>query len=262
MSKIHRFALSLAGVAFLLALGGSAVQAQGTPPPTVDHYHIYNVDPPHSYGLPVILTDQFGTVQVPVMDLERFGVPVDKNNEGIIDPILHYSWWRINDPEPPRDVLVGNQFGQDQLWQIYDGEFLLNPALKNFDPAGGQQIPTDVNHYKCYRAIGPPVQRQVTLYDQFGVRDAFIAEPQYLCTPTQKVDPAGVVYPIADPIAHLACYVIQPVQFYGIPATFKDQFMQGQIRFRDDCLLCVPSTKNVVTPAEPNSWGRVKALYR
>jgi hypothetical protein len=262
MTTIRRFTMSLAGAMFLLALGGSAVHAQGTPPTAVDHYHIYNVDPPYTYGLPVILTDQFGTVQVPVLDLERFGVPVNKNNEGIIDTVLHYSWWRINDPEPPRIVLVGNQFGQDQQWTLYDAQFLLNPALKNFDPATGQHPPTGVNHYKCYTAVGPPVQKTVTLTDQFGTRDGIIMEPQFLCTPTQKVDPAGVVYPIADPITHLACYVIQPPMFYGIPANFEDQFMQGQIRFRDDCLLCVPSTKNVIVPTEPKSWSRVKGLYR
>jgi hypothetical protein len=258
MTKLSRSILSLAGVALLLAVGSTAAFAQAGLP--IDHYKVYNVEPNVPLNLPVLLTDQFGQHPVDVMFLERFANPVDKNNEGIIDPILHYAWWRINSPEPPRAALIGNQFGQDQQFLIGDGVYLLNPALKHaLSPT--EPLPI-ANHYKCYQAVGQPILHEVSLTDQFGTRTAMVLEPQLLCNPAEKVTPDGLVSPIVDPLAHLACYRIDPPLFYGLGAVVHDQFYFGDLRFRDDCLLCVPSTKNIIVPTEPKTWGRVKALYR
>jgi hypothetical protein len=259
MTKLSRSILSLVGVMLLLAAGSLAASAQpGTPP--IDHYKVYNTDPIIPYFRPVMLKDQFGEHPVMVTVLEHFANPVDKNGEGMIDPFLHYAWWRIDSPEPPRAALVGNQFGQDQEFRVFDGVYLLNPAIKH------AQSPTEplpsANHYKCYRAIGQPVDRPVVLTDQFNTRTAVVLQPELLCNPAEKTTADGVVYPIVNPFAHLACYRIEPPMFYGLGALIHDQFFFGEIRFKEDWLLCVPSTKNEVVPTEPQTWGRVKALYR
>lgn len=259
MSRLSRIVLLLAGVALAVGAGSLAASAQpGTPP--IDHYKVYNVEPNYPYFHSVMLKDQFGEHPVMVTVLERFANPVDKNGEGMIDPFLHYAWWRIDSPEPPRAALVGNQFGQDQEFRVFDGVYLLNPAIKH------AQSPTEplppANHYKCYRAIGQPVDRPVVLTDQFGTRTAVVLQPELLCNPAEKITADGVVYPIVNPFAHLACYRIEPPIFYGLGALIHDQFFFGEIRFKEDWLLCVPSTKNEVVPTEPQTWGRVKALYR
>lgn len=258
MTKLSRSILSLVGVMLLLAAGSTTGFAQAGLP--IDHYKVYNVEPNHPLFLPVLLRDQFGQGPVMVMFLERFANPVDKNNEGVFDSLLHYAWWRIDNPQPPRAALIGNQFGQDQEFHIGDGVYLLNPAIKHAQ-SPGEPLPV-ANHYKCYQAVGPPVLREVFLVDQFGPRTAMVLEPELLCNPAEKVTPDGLVYPIVNPLAHLACYRIQPPLFYGLGALIHDQFFFGDIRFKDDCLLCVPSTKNIIVPTEPQTWGRVKALYR
>jgi hypothetical protein len=259
MFRVTRILLSLAGVLLVLSFGGSAAVAQPGVP--IDHYHVYNVEPNYPLNLPVLLRDQFGQGPVHALYLDRFANPVSKNGEPIYNFDLHYAWWRIDSPEPPRAALIGNQFGQDQLFLLGDAVYLLNPALKNA-PIPGPPIP-DANHYKCYVAQGPPIQRPVTLIDQFGQRTGLVMEPQLLCNPAEKVAPDGRVYPIVDPLAHLACYRIDPpLSYIGIGAVMIDQFFTGDIRFKDDCLLCVPSTKNVIVPTLPQTWGRVKDLYR
>jgi hypothetical protein len=259
MKLITRVVSSVAVAALVSLLGVSAAHAQAQPP-FIDHYHVYNVEPNYSVGLPVILRDQFGEENTVVQFLERFSNPVDKNGEGIIDSLLHYSWWRIDNPEPIRSVLITNQFGPDQPWQVGDAMYLLNPAYKNYQQPGGQ--PPVANHYKCYRALGPPIQKDVVLIDQFGIRSGFVTAPELLCNPVEKQIPGKPPDPIIDPVAHLACYRLEPPQFYGIPATMLDQFGPRDIRFRDDCLLCVPSLKDHIVPTEPGTWSRVKGLYR
>lgn len=259
MTRLTKILLSVAGVALATALGGSAVRAQDGALP-IDHYKVYNVEPKYSLGLPVFLRDQFGESQVQVLFLDRFANPVDKNGEGIRNFDLHYSWWRIDSPQPLRAALVGNQFGQDQEFRLGDAVYLLNPALKNPEPT--QPPLPDANHYQCYQAEGLPVEREVALYDQLGTRTAFVSFPELLCNPVEKVTPDGISYPIVDPLAHLACYRIEPPVQYLLPAMFQDQFFGGEIRFVDDCLLCVPSTKNIIVPTEPQTWGRLKSLYR
>lgn len=259
MTTLPRFTLALALAAIVLAAAGTSGFAQ-TPPLPIDHYKVYNVEPGYPYFRPVMLRDQFGQHPAQVLFLDRFANPVNKNNEGMLDPILHYAWWRIDSPEPPRAALIGNQFGQDQEFHIFDAVYLLNPALKHAQ-SPGEPLPI-ANHYKCYQAQGAPIQREVVLADQFGTRTAMVLEPELLCNPTEKITDDGRVYPIIDPNAHLACYRIQPPMFYGIGAVIHDQFIFADIRFKEDWLLCVPSTKNVIVPTEPQTWSRVKALYR
>ena len=255
----RRLLMHAMAAAIGIALTGAAALAQPNPPP-FDHYHIYKTGNPVTLGLPVTLTDQFGKDLVHVLSLDWFGLPVDKNGEGFVDTTIHYSWWSIQqEAEPARTILVHNQFGQDQQWTVFDAAFLLTPALKF--PHAGAVVPP-YNHFKCYFADGPPANRDVSLLDQFGIRTGLVDHGRMFCNPTEKVLTDGTVYPILDPVVHLACYDLLPSFAYDLPITMLDQFTQGPNLLIHDRWLCVPSLKEEPTQAEASTWGRLKVLYR
>jgi hypothetical protein len=248
------FALSLAFVGF-----AGAAHAQVDP--TWDHYKVYQVQPKPSFVLPIVLSDQFGVTNHNTQYLDLFANPVEKVHGPLISPIhdprLHYMWWKI-DPETPvnRTIIASNQFGEQTL--VLDrAVYLLNPALKN----EASDIPLPIaNHYKCYSCSGQPVNTDVFLTDQFYARPATVLTPRFFCTPTKKVV-QGTSYPIIQSDRHYVVYDITP----GTPiwqATMRDQFIQASLSLSFDHLLAVPTDKIDTTPADPSTWGRIKAQYR
>jgi len=262
VTALRRFVRALGALlVFVLALLISTGPARAQAPPAIDHYLVYRVDPPLTLGAPVALRDQFRPTFTPhtVFDMPFFANPVVKDSFPLFDPRLHYTWWHISpDPFHAR-VLVTNQFGDQQL-DVRDSRFLLNPALKF--PQPGQPLPF-ANHYKCYDANGPAPGRLVTLEDQFGFRRAYVDSAVFFCNPAEK-QYQGQIDLIVRADAHLVCYRIRreppaPVHF---PITFLDQFLFGQTNLVEEVFLCVPTLKQDVVPAKPQTWGGLKAIYR
>ncbi len=130
------------------------------------------------------------------------------------------------------------------------------PANKNQPPGW----PTDRNHYLAYQASGPVVDIPVVLQDQWNTVSVVAAEPEMWLNPVRKTH-NGQIFPIVDPVAHLACYRLLPPMPAFHPAVASDQFGVWQIEALDHCWLCVPSYKRVVVGTEPKTWGDIKALY-
>jgi hypothetical protein len=254
-------------LAILSLLPPPNAAAQGLP--RVEHLKVYTVEQQVPLNRVVDLHDQFGLEHVIVQRLEFFSNPVDQNHEGLEDSLTHFSWWRILDPvtHPTRRLIISNKLGSDQQWQIREPTHLLTPALKNElapgTPEGGlPPPPTHVNHFKCYEATGPRLDRPLILEDQWGIRTAIVDSAFCFCTPVEKILPDGIRYPILDPETHLACYRITPSIHYGIPFVWRDQFFTGTNFALNDILVCVPSIKDEVVPTQKESWGRVKSVYR
>jgi hypothetical protein len=101
-----------------------AGETPGPPPTSVDHFKCYTT---RQLGTrfdsrQVVLTDQFNTERVNVVEPEAFCNPVDKNGQGIQDPTAHLTCYRIRDvrgDEFPRfreqRVEAGDQFGTNSL---------------------------------------------------------------------------------------------------------------------------------------------------
>jgi len=274
VTKRKHFAVPLLFVAFAMVLSAAPANSQDTGPLfTINHYWTYLVPEPITVSVPLLLQDQFGESQHNAMFLDRFAIPVNKNNEGIPDPRAHLSWWRLLDgtASPFRRVIVSNQFGVHELG-VLDAEYLLAPAVKNPDPNGngtdggsgpGDPPMDDLDHYKCYKVLGPPVDTYVTLSDQFQFADGDALDPVYLCNPVEKTRlDDGRVFPIVKPTEHLVCYNILLPSTPGLGLVFRDQFIETQIPLDIIDLLCVPSEKEEVVQVDESSWGRVKSIYR
>ena len=218
---------------------------------------------------PVRLRDQFGESNHLLFGLDFFAIPVDKNQEGISDPRAHLSWWRLGTGTEfqPRRVVVQNQFG-DYTLDVFEPQYLLNPALKNSGGAtiGLEQIdplPDDTHdHYKCYRVEGESVGAPVVLAEQYGVFTDTALDPLYLCNPTEKTDPAGNVFPIKKPEEHLVCYQMQLPTPIRVNVSIADQFGSWFAGIEERKMLCVPSLKDEVVQTLDETWGGLKSIYR
>lgn len=259
----HRASWLMLLVLVPLALGAGRANAQVDP--AWDHYKVY-LTPPFPVpplGLPVILSDQFGTYTHTVEQLERFMNPTVKQlpppggTFGITNPDLHYSWWRIT-PQPFSAVVTAiNQFG-DHTLNVHDAVYLLNPARKNQpgEPPLG-------NHYKCYHCDGPAIFRDVALTDQFGQWVTQVTFPRFFCNPVEKQVQGQPPHQILDPNQHYICYEFQPEDPGTFTATMTDQFLVNHpMELSHSRFLCVPTYKSGVTDAVRDTWGKLKQLYR
>ena len=246
----------------LLLVATASVAFAQIPPLPENHYKVY-LSAPIPISRPLILQDQFGTFTVIEETFDRFSTPTEKRHtDGTVspihDPLIHMDWWRIFSPQPERRIIGIDQFGSGE-WTVKDAAYLLTPSLKNV--TGPVPIPA-WNHYVCYDAIaGPLVGQPVVLIDQFGNAQVQVFHPRFFCNPAQK-QADGVIYPIKDPIVHLACYVVENPISSGIPITTTDQFGFWQTQIQLNNCLCVPALKEHPVRTKQSTWGKVKSLYQ
>ena len=96
---------------------------------SLDHFKCYDAEGDAVNAI-VDLEDQFGVEpQVLVGEPDLFCNPVDKNGEGISNPVAHLTCYRIADSDKVREVTVENQFGIQTL-EVEDSELLCVPSEK------------------------------------------------------------------------------------------------------------------------------------
>jgi hypothetical protein len=249
-------------VAWLAFGAGAALAQPPNTPPGIDHYLVYPVIDPPFFTATLLLDDQFIRHRSHITyTLDFFMIPVDKNFEGIIDSLAHYTWWRINEIPFGATALVSNQFGTDQELKVHLPRYLLNPALKN-EPVG-TPIPYK-NHYVAYDVEGLPLDFDVFLHDQFYQLQAHVDTVKFLAPPAAKFYNEQN-FPILDPVAHLTIYRIMPLPPFTpttIPVFVIDQFGTWNFQLGPPICLAVPSYKTGVVPVVPTTWSRIKATYR
>jgi len=211
----------------------------------VDHFRVY----PNSAGSgidgPIVqIDDQFGTQTTDLGLATRFMVPVSKNGEPLFDFFSHLTCYQIVDGAPGPAVISTNQFGAQPL-TLGVPDTLCVPTEKLIAPG-----PVNVDHYKCYLAIGSSVDIGVSLQDQFGQTSAIVASPRLFCTPVSKNGE-----PIIDAVTHLTCYDTTPPGISPGPVPILNQFTPAPdvLTLLEADMLCAPSTKEVVQP-EPDHF--------
>jgi hypothetical protein len=243
----------LFGALLALCLAPALVEAQRAP--VLDHFKCYRTtgEPPN---VEVLLRDQFDDpAAAPDKTFVRFPVkfcnPVQKTTaDGTVTEITdinaHLEMF-ITAPgrlEPPRKLVVRNQFGIQQL-TTYGPELLAVPSAKNTQPP-----PENLDHFKCYRASGRSKKVELKLTDQFQEgAPATLLRPIEFCNPVEKTH-GTVTTKIKHPRAHLLCYQITTTTFQG-DALVRNQFSGGPLPLATADMLCVPSQKlrfSVVTP--------------
>jgi hypothetical protein len=225
-----------------------------------NHYLVYQLANQYPVDISLTLFDQFdehfGEFSTNNLVLDKFANPVGKNNEPIFNELIHQTWWQINDPQGVKEVGFLNQFGH-QTWDVGDGRYLVLPALKD--------QPGDIplwNHYKCYDAVGPSLDIEVLLHDQWGGFGSWAVDPVLFCNPCIKELANGERFEIVTPVAHLAVYRLEPTLLGNVPATAYDQFGMWPITAVEAIWLVLPTEKLTVVENETRAWGSIKSLYR
>jgi len=110
-----------------------------------------------------------------------------------------------------------------------------------------------VDHQLCYNAYNNQFQipSGIRLINQFSPNGFVpVINPVAVvhCNPVQKTLPSGVVYPITNPNAHLACYSITESTQPTPTVVVTNQFGSATLQPAQPNLLCVPSWKSLTGP--------------
>jgi hypothetical protein len=160
--------------------------------------------------------------------------------------------------QPTYKVSVSNQFGTEVL-DTKQPVLLCLPTWKSLQgPPGETQVePPGLDHFLCYAATVDPnspslfAPPPVVLQDQFMTKPvkATVLAANLLCLPTSKaLSPLVGPTTIDNGVSHLVCFALK-VGAVRAPTVFdQNQFGTGEVTIKQLTELCVPSTKEVVSP--------------
>jgi hypothetical protein len=198
----------------------------------------------------VELSNQFQERRVELLRAEQFCNAVDKNGEGILDPSAHLTCYTVGRPISavrPR-VISTDQFGELELNVRKRRTQLCVPSQEIGAPAE-MKLPVvpSLDHFELYSAATTPgtakfERREVDLEDQFLDETVGLKKPIRLGVPTDKNDEG-----ISDPSTHLTCYSLKAPRFEKRDVEVANQFGQFRLTVKKPNMLCVPSSKQVVT---------------
>jgi hypothetical protein len=193
----------------------------------------------------VTLRDQFLEETLTVDEPLQFCAPTSKEGLRIQREEEHLTMYgAAANLTPHRIISTEDQFGPRTL-EAVGARVLLVPTQK-LEVDGvptGFDFPDDLNHSWCYEVNGEPVNRTVTLEDQFGSDTVRVEQPQLFCNPVVKVK-VSVETPIEEEEVHLTCYDIKgPQRTEATAVDIHNQFEDDIFTITAFELLCVPSAK-------------------
>lgn len=173
----------------------------------LDYFKFYDVENRRVDG-DILLRGQFDPrpQKMSLRLLDYFANPVSKNREPLYDKSAHLTWYRgIQPPEPPRRVVLENQFGKFDI-RTGTGYGLLVPTQKVEE---GSVFPNELDHFKVYRLLDveEAPKKVLRLRDQFGGEDVKLSLPLYFAVPVIK-RVGEKIYPIHNERAHLLIFSI------------------------------------------------------
>jgi hypothetical protein len=169
-------------------------------------------------------------------------------------PPDHYACYTAKfQPKPAkRDVTVGDQFEDDVRVTVKKPIMLCTPVAKN-----GEPIFDRTEHLSCYQEKPRKVERDVTVYHQFGQGlTVTTKKATTLCLPANKNDEGEPVE--LDPYQ---CYLSKFQKIDRQDVSLADQFGTVQAQVKKGTLLCNPASLDgtaILNPLEHLSCYRLK----
>jgi hypothetical protein len=250
--KSYRIAAgALLGV--ILAIAVSTAWAQRVDFERETHFRCYIVSQQTTQAAtPVRLTDQFlQTVPLEVDEPLQFCAPTSKDGLPIEKPEEHLTMYGAAANLTPHLIIeTQDQFGPRTL-EAVGARVLLVPTQKlTVDGVPtGLDFPRRLNHSWCYAVNGAPVNRDVTLTDQFRTDTLRVEQPTLFCNPVEKRVGREVTR-IVEREVHLTCYDLHgPQRTEATQVGILNQFEEDTFTITAFELLCVPSEKTGVSPA-------------
>ena len=256
MKFSHRIPQLIIGTLIVLIIASTAlyVGGQGKGGKRIniklDHFWCYIVSQqtPQS-AITVTLQDQFQTQTVTVGEPLQFCNPAQKTVGDEVTSILdinnHLTMYNLLTSAPlpsPRTFTATNQFGSQQF-TVDKATVLMLPTQKD-----ALRFPTKLDHFWCYPITSASLNKAVSLSDQFQSQDVTVEKPELFCNPVAKTVGTNTTR-IQNEAAHLTCYNIRlPQSTTSRQIPIKDQFESDTFTLTNTQLLCLPSTKTLVSP--------------
>lgn len=210
----------------------------------LDYFHVYRtkaIDTPAE----IALQGQFDPrrVKARLAFLDLFANVAAKNREPVFDKAAHLTGYRLfTSDERVRTVEIEDQFGRQRL-TIGNATYLLVPAKK----AGVASERLD--HYKVYTVLrsAGPLNKTVTVKDQFGAVELMLRQPMAFAVPVKKTHETTL--PIINDMAHLTLYAIEPaksdkpIEYEMRAIRIADQFGTRSLGLFRSFRLAVPGLK-------------------
>lgn len=208
----------------------------------LDYFKFYDIDNREAQG-DVLLRGQFDprAQKMRLRLLDFFANPVSKNGEPLYDKNAHLAWYRgVQPPEPPRRVVLENQFGKFDI-RTGTGYGLLVPTQKMEQAS---VFPGELDHYKVYRLLDVEQvpDKVMKLRDQFGSEEVKLRLPLYFAVPVTKRH-GDKTHPIHNKGAHLLIFSITTRDLQKT-IKLRNQFTRGtSVRVVRSLMLGAPSLK-------------------
>jgi hypothetical protein len=241
-------------ISIILAVAAPTAWAQPVDFEEETHFRCYIVSrqTPRA-ATAVTLTDQFlEDVTLEVDEPLQFCAPTTKTDQPVEAPEEHLTMYSAAANLTPHLIInTEDQFGSRTL-EAVGARVLLVPTQKvavDGEPTGLDE-PRRLNHSWCYQVNGEPVDRDVTLEDQFGIDTVRVEQPVLFCNPVEKSIGDKVVARIVEREVHLTCYDIHaPQRTEATRVDILNQFERDTFTITSFELLCVPSAKRGFKPA-------------
>jgi len=225
------------------------------PPMWLDHFLLYRVIDGKDVQVTIDLEDQWHSESdVEVRRPVYFANPAGKISPYVdwnpSDPLIiqnpdeHLVFYEIVDEVYQGNVVIQNQFHQQETLSVSDPELLAVPSEKiGFEPTE----PLALDHFTCYWIYEEPTIVPdavfLSLKDQFVDIEAMLGWAIYFCNPTEK-RVYTVLTPISDPDHHLTIYEIYYQQEHVVwQVEVSNQFGPQQLTVRGPVALAVPTHK-------------------
>jgi cysteine-rich repeat protein len=219
--------------------------------PDLDHFNCYNArTAPGTAGFTqqqVALDDPLESRVVKVLRTNAFCTAVDKDGQGIPDQGARLQCYNIRNASGEKafarqSVSVADDLGTSQ-WSLRKPQLLCVPGEHD-----GGTVSSSLDRFKCYSArtaSGQPkfAARQVTLADEFGVKQTMVLKPFQFCDVTD-VNGEGTV----SAAARLQCYKIKYAlgesRFTRRTIAAADQLASERLSLQRPDFVCAPATRS------------------
>ena len=153
------------------------------------HYTLYDLSyegEPREYR--VIVNNQFqDDVELTVFGPYYLAVPTQKGDHEMPVCLNHFLVYDAYGPVVNDEVVLSDQFIQDEVAVVYQPYLFATPVQKTVD-GEVTEIEDPNEHWVLYDIDGSPVDKRILIDNQFGPQTLDLLHPEYLAVPSQKIE--------------------------------------------------------------------------
>jgi len=153
------------------------------------HYTLYNLlyeGEPREYR--VVINNQFqDNVELTVFGPYYLAVPTQKEDHEMPVCLNHFLVYDAYGPVVNDEVVLSDEFIQDEVAVVYQPYLFANPVQKTVDGAV-TEIEDPNEHWVLYDIEGPSIDKNIQIDNQFGPQTLDLLQPEYLVVPSQKIE--------------------------------------------------------------------------